>query len=238
MIIGRGQLANAFKNVDRKDLLVFASGVPNSNCTDETQFRRERDLLFDTIREYPDATLIYFSSCALSADQYPKNAYYRHKANMEALIEAHCPKHYIFRLPQLFGALKEHSTLINFIYTKVMRDEPFSIFSDAHRYVIDIEDVVTFVVAYVNAKPELDTIDVANTYRYPVKEIVKTVEQLTGKAAKYDVVQKEDFYELDLEKTESFVNKFNLDLGFGSSYLSEKLSKRFQDTLAKSPPYF
>ena len=75
MIIGNGQLAKAFMNSDleHKDLCIFASGVSNSNCTDPKEFERERDLLKVTLSENPGKKLIYFSSCALSASEYPKN---------------------------------------------------------------------------------------------------------------------------------------------------------------------
>jgi len=108
MIIGNGQLANAFKEFDDKEIVIFASGVADSNCIDEKQFERERLLLTSTLSKYNDKTFVYFSSCALSAKEYPLNDYYKHKKQMELLIKKTTENYYIFRIPQLFGKLKTH----------------------------------------------------------------------------------------------------------------------------------
>jgi len=57
--------------------------------------------LSSTIEAHPDKTLVYFSSCALSSEAYPKNRYYRHKAQMEALVKTSA-EYYIFRIPPAF----------------------------------------------------------------------------------------------------------------------------------------
>lgn len=103
MIIGSGQLAKVFaKSQIKDDVCIFASGVSNSSCTDEKQFEREKNLLVDTLKKNSDKKFVYFSSCALSAIEYPKNDYYKHKVNMEDIIKEHSNNYYIFRVPQLF----------------------------------------------------------------------------------------------------------------------------------------
>jgi len=55
MIIGNGLLANAFRDVVLpSDTLIFASGVSDSKSTNTLFFRREVDLLTNTIRENAD----------------------------------------------------------------------------------------------------------------------------------------------------------------------------------------
>jgi len=41
MIISNGQLAQAFATMELENIVIFASGVPNSCCTEESQFERE-----------------------------------------------------------------------------------------------------------------------------------------------------------------------------------------------------
>lgn len=81
------------------------------------------------------------SSCALSAIEYPKNDYYKHKANMEDIIKEHSNNYYIFRVPQLFGDFILHKTLINFIYKAIVHEHKFNVYNESYRYVIEINDV-------------------------------------------------------------------------------------------------
>lgn len=227
MIIGNGQLAKVFtdSNISHRDLCIFASGVSNSNCTDPKEFAREQNMLTNTLLQNPDKKLIYFSSCALSAPEYPKNLYYHHKANMESLIKSYTDNLYIFRLPQLFGDLFLHKTLINFIYKCIEHDHTFKVYDNAYRYVIEINDVRKLVEAYVSLHPPSITLDLANPFRYRVLDIVTTFESLLGKKASYDLVKKDDQYLLNLKSMLNFVESQGLQLDFGEGYLFKKLSQ-------------
>lgn len=232
MIIGNGQLAKAFQKSQLKDeVCIFASGVSNSNCTDEEQFKREKILLIDALNANKDKKFIYFSSCALSADEYPKNDYYKHKAKMENIIKEYSNNYYIFRLPQLFGDLILHKTLINFIYKSIEHNHKFNIYDEAYRYVIEIDDVRKIVEAYLTNHDSCMTVDIANPHRYKVLDIVKVFEQLLDKKANYEVVQKEDKYMLDLSVVQNFIQTYGLKLDFGEDYLLNKLSQRLVNAL-------
>lgn len=225
MIIGNGQLAKTFMNSDleHKDLCIFASGVSNSNCTDPKEFARERDLLKTTLIQYPDKKLIYFSSCALSAPEYPKNAYYQHKQCMEDLVKVQSQDYLIFRIPQLFGELKHHNTLINFLYESILEDRDFQVYSGGYRYVIEINDVVRLVKAYIQHGYTKRILNLANPYRYAVEEIVKIFETLISKKARYQLVEKQDQYELDLNDLNVFLSMHKTDVFFEKDYLINKL---------------
>lgn len=227
MIIGNGQLAQAFSEKDSTHVIIFASGVPNSNCTNEEQFDRERNLLLSTLETNGDKKFVYFSSCALSSEEYPKNRYYQHKAQMEELIKSHSNSYYIFRIPQLFGKLKEHNTIINFFYNKIIHNEEFVVYDKAYRYVIEINDVVTLVMKYLEVFSANITVDLANTYRYSVIEIIQTLERLTNQKASYDLVEKIDAYELNLSELEAFVRAEKLSIPFSECYLEERLKSQF-----------
>ena len=225
-IIGDGQLANIFKNCNLEDTIIFASGVSNSNCKDKNEFKREQDLLLYHLIGAKDKKFVYFSSCALSAENYELNAYYKHKQNMENLIKENSTNYYIFRLPQLFGNLKKHSTLINFIYNSIINDIEFTVFDEAYRYVIEISDVKKIVQSFLLNHHPNTIIDITNTYRYSVLDIVNTLEKLLNKRAKYKVIDKKDQYILDLSYIIQYVNKHNIDVPFGKEYLEKKLIKQ------------
>lgn len=226
MIIGSGQLAKVFaKSQIKDDVCIFASGVSNSSCTDEKQFEREKNLLIDTLKNNSDKKFVYFSSCALSAPEYPKNDYYSHKAKMEDIIKEHSNNYYIFRIPQLFGDLILHKTLINFIYKAIEHNHKFNIYDEAYRYVIEINDVRKLVENYLDNDGCI-TIDLANPYRYKVLDIVQIFEKLLAKKAYYEVIQKEDKYTLDLTSLEKFVKEKKIDIDFGKEYLIKKLREK------------
>ena len=226
-IIGTGQLAKIFQNsdIDLRNVCIFASGVSNSSCVDINQFKREKNLLINTLKNIDDKKFVYFSSCALSASEYPKNDYYKHKANMENIIKEYSSKYYIFRIPQLFGDLILHKTLINFIYKSIEHNHKFNIYDEAYRYVIEINDVRKLVENYLDNDGCI-TIDLANPYRYKVLDIVQIFEKLLGKKAYYEVLQKEDKYTLDLISLEKFVKEKKIDIDFGKDYLIKKLREK------------
>ncbi len=223
MVIGSGQLAQIFKTGDWNDVCIFASGVSNSSCSDPLEFEREKQLLLVSLEKNIHKKFVYFSSCALSAPSYPKKDYYLHKQKMENLVKQISEKYYIFRLPQLFGDLVLHKTLINFIYNAIQRDHDFDVYNQAYRYVIEIEDVKTLVEAFLKFSDACLTIDIANPYRYSAIRIVQIFEELLSKKVKYTIINKYDQYELDLTQMKAFVNKNNLFIEFGEDYLMNKL---------------
>lgn len=227
MVIGSGQLASIFKNKNNDDCVIFASGVSNSNCKDVVQFNREKELLVNILKSNKNKKIIYFSSCALSVDNYFKNEYYNHKSNMESIIREYSSNYYIFRIPQLFGDLILHRTLINFIYKSIEHSHMFNVYDEAYRYVIEINDVKKLVEAYLQYSDSCITVDLANPFRYKVLDIVKILESLMGKQAKYNLIKKSDGYILDLEDMKSFINKHKIDISFSENYLIEKLKNKF-----------
>ncbi|QOP42671.1 NAD(P)-dependent oxidoreductase [Sulfurimonas sediminis] len=225
MIIGNGQLAQAFKELDKRDdVIIFASGVANSNCTDKSEFEKEKDLLIKTLINNKKKKFVYFSSCALSAKEYQLNDYYIHKQNMEKIIKEHSASYYIFRIPQLFADIKRHSTLINYLFYAIKEEKEIKIYKDAFRYVIALDDVHTIVIQLIEHHKGGTTLDIANSYRYSIAEIVEIIEQLTNKKANSTLINKKDAYTLDLIDLYNTISQYNIDgIKFGKSYLYDKL---------------
>ncbi len=230
MIIGNGQLAKTFKE-DRcffDDVVIFASGVTNSDCRDNREFNREKELLEKTLVENNDKRFVYFSSCALSAEDYEKNEYYQHKQHMEDIISENSNNYLIFRIPQLFGNLIHHKTIINFFYESIQQQQQFTIFAEAYRYVIEINDVKKLVKAYLKFSNQCKIVDLANPYRYKVFDIVNILEKLLKKKAVYTILEKEDQYRLDFSEMEDFIKAHSIHMAFGPDYLFNKLKEKIK----------
>ncbi len=227
MITGSGQLAKQFKSFqNNEDVVIFASGVANSNCTDINEYEREKNLLITTLKSNKEKKFVYFSSCALSAKEYKLNDYYIHKQNMEKIIKEYSDKYYIFRIPQLFGEIKKHPTLINYLFYSIKEGKEISVYKGAYRYVIDINDVLTIVTELIKHHKGEITLDIANTYRYSIIEILEILENLAGKKARYKMIDKNDAYELDLSPLYSIISQYNIETNFGKSYLHDKLKQQ------------
>ncbi len=228
MVIGNGQIANKFKqNNIENNKVIFASGVSNSNCTSFQEFRREEKLLKYVLEKNQDKKIIYFSSCALSANNYDLNAYYKHKLCMESLIKQSSDNYYIFRIPQLFGDLKSHNTIINFFYYSILNNTFFQIYDDAYRYVIELNDVYKIVNYIISTQNSKLILDIANPYRYQVIEIVKILEKLLSKNANYTFVKKSDKYTLSLDNFNQFLNEDKVEIkNLGQEYLYVKLKEK------------
>ncbi len=233
MVIGNGQLAKSFKSYKSDHLLIFASGVSNSNCKEKESFDRERILLLENLKKYSDKKFIYFSSCALSAKNYELNDYYQHKRKMEELIKQNSDNYYIFRIPQLFGKLRDHKTLINFLYINILNNTEFKVYDNSYRYVIEIEDTVKLVKSYLKYHESKTTIDLANPNIYKVLDIVQMFEELLNKNAKYKLIKKDDKYLLDLSPIKNFMKSHNTGIVFSENYLLEKLKYMIGETQKK-----
>ncbi len=150
MVIGSGFLAKAFRRYkNRSDVLIFASGVSNSNEQDSSEYERENNLLrqVDTKKH----KTIYFSTCSVFDKSQKNSPYVRHKLNMEQYIKEHFNSYIIFRLPIVVGRNKNPHTLTNYLNQKIKHQVPFVIFKNAYRYLMDVKDVVTLLSRMIDS---------------------------------------------------------------------------------------
>jgi len=133
MIIGKGNVARVLN--DREGAIFFASGVSNSQCTDESQYQREKDLLKVLHNSY--LSLFYFSSLALDTKL---TRYYTHKIQMELLVKEHFKNYNIIRLGNLDWDENPH-TFRNYIKSKQAIGEPVQI-KDEWKYMISKEQLL------------------------------------------------------------------------------------------------
>ncbi|OHA88491.1 MAG: hypothetical protein A2653_00970 [Candidatus Zambryskibacteria bacterium RIFCSPHIGHO2_01_FULL_43_25] len=135
MIIGNGDIASALP--DKKNRLFFASGVSNSQETRESEYAREKTLLFKQDR---NSHIVYFSSLAVL---YGKNRYVQHKREMEALIKQEFLRYTIMRLGNITWGTNPH-TLINYFRQQLKADKPITI-QNTYRYIIDKDEFLHWI---------------------------------------------------------------------------------------------
>ena len=222
MIIGNGQIASRFRDVRLEpNLLIFASGVSNSNCTNRKHFTRERQLVKKAIDKYPNRKFVYFSSCSLSQDRNLDNDYYAHKREIENIIQDFSQRHIILRIPQIFSYPKVHSTLIHFLYFSILRQEEFKLNDGATRYLLDVADIPDVVNDL--AVSHNGIVDVANPHQYSIRDIVSALEAITKMKAIYSTYSKIDRYDVDFCGLDMLSARVRKKLS-GQSYFYERMS--------------
>lgn len=227
MIIGSGMLARVFgeADLDPSEVLIFASGVSNSQCEDRREFERERNLLSQWLSD--SMTLkcfVYFSTCSVNDQESLRTPYVQHKLQMEQLVRAY-RGHLILRLPQVAGRTPNPHTLLNYLYARIARGERFSLWLRARRNVIDCDDVRTLGVALINNGVHGDTIAIANTRDYAMIEIVETLERVCRGHAVYDAVDRGGACDIDVSRILPLLR--DSGIVFGDDYLQRVLGKYY-----------
>lgn len=230
MIIGSGLLAKAFLKLyaSSNNVCIFASGVSDSQCSEQQQFKRENDLLVEILSKYSDIpNFVYFSTCSIGDNSLKKSKYVKHKLAMEALVLRHSGA-IVFRLPQIASNhLGNSKNLLNYIYGEIINDHEFTVYEGSYRNIIDIEDIRVLVECYLNStKNRQQIVNIANIYNYSIFEIVTVMEKVIGKQAMYKVTKKGEKYligEDDVIKR----CRTNSSIIFDESYLYDVLHKYY-----------
>lgn len=228
MVVGNGQIAREFESFFGGNNVpcIFASGVSRSDCTDSSEFTREKVLCKKILEDIGGTQFVYFSSSALSDPLYPMNDYYNHKLQMENLIRENSNNYHIFRVPQVFGPIGKHHTLVNFLYYQITNGRGLSVYSHAFRYVLDVSDLALFVRHFIRLKEPNLTTTVANPKRYSIFEIIAVIEDLVSRKAVYKIIDRMDSYQIELAEMMEFLSISGLDFGFGENYFQKKFRER------------
>jgi nucleoside-diphosphate-sugar epimerase len=230
MIIGSGLLAKAFaaEFADVPDVWIYAAGVSNSSCTDPREFSRERTRLSDAIRAGEGAeAFVYFSTCSIGDPAAVNSRYVIHKMEMERLVSEHA-NFVIVRMPQLAGRTPNPHTLLNYLHARVSRSEGFTVWTNATRNIIDIDDAAAIVTRLLNnSGARRVTVNVANPVSYPINDIVVVMEKVVGKRAITEQIEVGAAYEIDTSQIASIVRE--LGLVFGDRYIEHVMNKYYGD---------
>jgi nucleoside-diphosphate-sugar epimerase len=221
VIIGNGLVAKSFKKEKKffGNIIVFASGLANSKNINKKEFVREKKLLkkFLNIKK---KKLIYFST--LDIFRKKKNAYTRHKINIENILKKK-KNILIIRLPQLIGKSNNKHTIFNFLNFNLRINKKIKIFVNYYRNFIDVDDLIFYVKKLIKNKINFNIINIYN------KKSIKIVSLL--KIFKKQGIIKNKIFTLDKTNDNFFKNmtKFsrNKNIVINKKNYYKKLFKKY-----------
>ncbi len=231
MIIGSGLLGRAFSAsyIHRNDVCVYAAGVSNSNITDKSEFAREKRRLEAALAAAKDVSVfVYFGTCSVLDPEAYHTQYVQHKLAMERLVQTHS-NYLILRLPQVAGRTPNPHTLLNFVYSRIIRSEAFVVWRTARRNIIDIDDVVTLGGLLIeNRTLRQCTINLANSVSYLMSDIVAAMESVVHKSAVYTLENRGRKYLIDVTLLQPLL--VQTQICFDNNYLKRVLDKYYGNT--------
>lgn len=147
MKIGKGDIASVLP--DRDDLLFFASGVSNSQCTDENEFRKERSLCTSYSVDY--SHIVYFSSLSIYEKDTP---YTRHKKRMEEKVKLYYPIYTIIRIGNITWG-KNPNTIINYFKNRLIMRGVIQV-KDEWKYLVTLDEFLYWISKIPNFSTEMN----------------------------------------------------------------------------------
>lgn len=224
MIIGNGLIASAFKSyfVDDPNVIVFASGVSNSQENRETEFLREKQILMECMS--CKKFIAYFSTCSVNDPELLDAPYVVHKKEMETLVRS-AKDYAIFRLPQVVGKTPNPNTLTNYLCRQIMSGSNFKVWRHATRNLIDVDDVASIVSYLVRASLASGiTTNIASPFTISIPQLVSVFELVLDKKASCTLIDAGGAYTVDSALATEAANHCGVD--FDEAYI-EKLIRKY-----------
>jgi nucleoside-diphosphate-sugar epimerase len=236
MIIGNGLLASALKLYDDEEFLFIAAGVSDSKCGDRAAFKREEEMLLESIAKHSDKLCIFFSTCSIHDPSMKNNMYVRRKLQFEDLVRSKCPEYMIVRISNLVGRGGNPNNVFNYFLNAIYTSTPFKLWASATRNLILVEDftrILNDVLLHSKNDMKNNIVHIFNPRDYSALEIVRGMEEFMGKKAIYELVEIESkAYVPDTFATTEF-NRLNIKTEL---YLERILNTHFKEYKAVSLP--
>lgn len=224
MIIGNGLIASAFNPyfVDDPKVIVFASGVSNSQENRGTEFLREKQMLMECMS--CKKFIVYFSTCSVNDPELLDAPYVIHKKEMETIVRS-AKDYAIFRLPQVVGKTPNPNTLTNYLYRQIMSGSNFKVWRHATRNLIDVDDVASIVSYLVRASLASGiTTNIASPFTISIPQLVSVFEFVLDKKANCTLIDVGGAYTVDSILATEAANHSGVD--FDEAYI-EKLIRKY-----------
>lgn len=220
-------LASRFMDFEEdEERVIFASGVSNSKNTDKAHFEREIDLLKKTVHDHPRKILVYFSTCSINDADSQNAPYVLHKKEIEQFIRQKVDNYYLFRVSNVAGTSNNPYTLLNYFIFNILQGHSFTVWKNAYRNIIDIDDMYAIIKNILEEKTLLNTtINIANPQNYSVPFIVQTIEDFLKKKAIFTETDRGENYLIDTALIEPIIK--SLHLPFETNYLTSILKKYY-----------
>jgi hypothetical protein len=234
MVIGNGMLAKAFSAyLSDRETVIFASGVSDSQEVRQEAFERERNLLLRTLEENAGKSLVYFGTCSVFDSERRDTPYVLHKLDMEALLRDSAGQWMVLRLPLAIGPTHRTRTLAQYIYDRIVQDQQFEVWAHATRYPVDVADAYRIASLFM-AQPAMWNRCMNVALRaFRILDFVRCLEQVAGKAARYELLQKGEHYDLRCPEVLDVAGELQLD--YSEDYLGRVLRKYFPGLASPGP---
>ncbi len=226
MVVGNGLVASAFAEFkEDDDFVIFASGVSNSQETDEAEYQREFDLLKAHLR--PGTCLVYFSTASIADQSRSHSKYIHHKIQVEEFIATHADDYVIFRLPIVVGRSQNPHTLTNYLFNAISEGQPINVYTRAIRYLIDIDDIQDLLAQFLKSGfLRKAVVNVAFDNGIHVPELISIFEDVIGKKANATLKDVGTRFEIDNADFNRFLQSIGYELS--DQYTRELISKYYQ----------
>ncbi len=180
MIVGRGLLATALKEIDKKDIVFYANGVSDSTIKSVTDGNFEEKEIECIAQKKRARIFIYFSTIQVNASENFERPYVIHKIKMEELVRQLFPDFIIIRTSNLIGNNPwNRHTLFNYLYNSLKEQRRINIIESASRNILDVEHFMKLLNHYmIYYKKENSTVNIVNPVSYSMFEILSMFEKI------------------------------------------------------------
>ena len=228
MIIGNGLLAKTFNSYKNDaSVIIFASGVSNSNEKNPTAFQREINEFNNILDLAKNKLLVYFSTTSINNNSENFSPYIVHKINMEKRVSG-LPHFIILRAPQIVAKCSNPYTLTNFLYQRILKNESFELQLQAERDLIDVADLLIISKKIIDSDLYKNNIlNMGTSQKHSIKHIVSVFEKVLGKKANY--LEKHFGCSFDCDINECKKIAMNLQLSFNEDYLEKIIRKYYSN---------
>ena len=199
-IVGAGLIARAFDPYLSlfPDVTIFASGVSASSESQDRNFEREIRLL----RKCAELSkhIIYFSTCSIYDQGLTFSPYVLHKKKIERILQYEYSST-IFRLPQVVGLTRSTTNLFPFLLSSILLGRRIDVWQNASRFLIDVHDVASIVVALLHADlPLVGPINIAPPFPISLPELVSLIEASVGITGYFSFVDRGSSYVINTDQ--------------------------------------
>jgi hypothetical protein len=222
LIVGRGLLGESLNKLRHEDVILFASGVSNSNEQNSSEFEREANLLIRTIDGTVKKHFYYFSTCSIFDPGLADSSYISHKKRMEAIVLSK-PTGRVIRLPNIVGPTGNPANLVNYLKHSIKQANPIKIQSHATRYLLGVDEMNLLLQDVVDNAGEKQIISLVPPKNIKVTSVVSIIESILVTQANIELVDGGTPYEVDFSDTKYHASRLGFE--FGQMYYENTLEK-------------
>lgn len=202
-------------NHDIPGAIIFASGVSDSQETNNDKFQREQDLLESKLGSKENKTFVYISTSSINDPSQVSSPYVNHKIAMERIVLSH-PRASVVRVPNVVGPTGNKRHLVNYLTCSVLEGSKINVQESARRYLLGVDEMSRLIAAYAAHQPdEGQIIEFAPPTSTSVLQIVRMIEDILERKSLVKLVVGGSSYAIDFSATAHYSKLAGVELGRG-----------------------